>query len=57
MSRLLGLLVGNPRLTNEIARNDGHLRKLLDVVKTAKELRPQDIRLSDVLSLCLRLEH
>jgi len=53
---LIGVLVNNNKLTEEIGRSENHSRKVLETVRLIKETRPNDVRLSDVLSICLRLE-
>jgi len=49
--------VNNPKLTFELVRNEFFVRRLFDVLKAAKEIRPNEVRLSDVLSLCLRFDN
>ena len=55
-SRFFNSFVNNNKIVNEINKSDLLVRKLFDTVRIMKEARPNDVKLADILGLCLRFE-
>lgn len=56
ISKLLSVFQNNQKLTLDIARSDNFVRRLFEIVRASKELRPIEVRLIDVLQLVMRFE-